>query len=150
MADIFISYAKADQAAASVVHQQLLADDVSVFMADRSIEPGADWKSRIEREIQTARLVLVLASRVGCQSAWVQNEVGMAAHARRKIIPVIWDMPASDLPGVLSGYQALDLANRTPEQVQVAFDEIRKGIHLDKWRGLAVLAVALYAIVKLG
>lgn len=150
MTDIFISYARADQAAASAVHQQLVAGGVSVFMADRSIEPGADWRSRIEREIQGARLVLVLASQAGCQSAWVQNEVGMAVSARRKIIPVIWDMPASDLPGVLSGYQALDLADRTPEQVQVAFDDIRKAIHLDKWRGLAVLAVALYAIVKLG
>lgn len=150
MPDVFISYAQVNRTAALATQTALREGGVSVFLAGTSVEPGASWPVEIDRAIRSADLVLVLASRAACQSAWVQHEVGIAVGARRKIIPVVWDMPPSELPGVLAGVQALDLAGRTPEDAQREFEEICKRIRGDKVRGAVVLGAIFYGLSKLG
>lgn len=150
MPDVFISYAQADRAAALATQTALKEGGVSAFMAANSVELGAPWSVELDRAIRAADLVLVLASRLACQSAWVQHEVGVAIGARRKIIPIVWDMPPSDLPGMLAGMQALDLAGRSPEDASPEFDEICKKIRGGKVRGALVLGAIVYGLSKLG
>lgn len=150
MPDVFLSYAQADRVAALATQKALIAGGVTAFLAENSVEPGSAWASEVDRQIRDAGLVLVLASRAASQSVWVQHEVGIAAGARRKIIPVIWDMPAAELPGVLAGYQALNLAGRTSEQVQQEFESICKRIRADKIRGIAAIGGLVYLLSKLG
>jgi hypothetical protein len=150
MADVFISFSDRDLAAAQVVQQQLLDRGTSVFLSKSSLEPGADWSEKVKQAIQQANLVLVLASRAAIQSTWVQQEIGIAIGAKRKIIPIIWDMPAADLPGWLSRYQALDLAGRTPVQVTQDFAQISKQLELEKFLALGAIGALVAAIVKLG
>lgn len=150
MPDVFISFSDRDLAAARVVQQQLLDRGTSVFLSTNSLEPGADWSEKVKQAIQQANLVLVLASRAGLASTWVQQEIGIAIGARRKIIPIIWDMPAGDLPGWLSRYQALNLAGRTPAQVRQEFAQISKQIELEKFLAISALGALIAAVVKLG
>jgi len=150
MSDIFISYAQADRVAALATQKALLAGGATAFLAENSVEPGSAWASEVERQIRGAGLVLVLASREASRSAWVQHEVGIAVGARRKIIPVVWDMPPSGLPGVLAGYQALDLAGRTEDQAQRELHLICKRIHADKVLAFAAIGGLVCLLAKFG
>jgi hypothetical protein len=150
MPDVFISYAQTDRAAALATQAALRDGGVSVFLAENSIEPGAQWPAELDRAIRSADLVLVLASRAACQSTWVQHEVGIAVGARRKILPIVWDMPPSELPGVLANMQALNLAGRTPETVQQEFEAICKRLRADWVRGLTAAGLFVYVLTKLG
>lgn len=150
LSNVFISYTEADRAAALATQAALREGGVSAFMAANSIEPGAPWPAELDRAIRTADLVLVLASRAACQSPWVLNEVGVAIGARRKIIPVVWDMPSSELPAMMAGLQALDLAGQTPDTARQAFQGICERLQATALQRLAVAAgvVGLLAALR--
>ena len=69
-----------------------------------SLQPGQDWHATIRANLQQSRWVFVLASRAACKSIFVQQEIGGAILGDKTIVPVVWDMPPSELPGWLSLY----------------------------------------------
>jgi len=77
MADIFLSYTSSDRARAEALRCWFEQAGWSVWI-DRGIEIGEDWEERIERELGSARLVVVLWSAQARRSEWVQREAGLA------------------------------------------------------------------------
>ncbi len=74
MADIFISYASEDRAAAVRLADALAGQGWSVCW-DRTIPPGETWARSSSAELDEARCVVVMWSRsLGGQSTWVQEE----------------------------------------------------------------------------
>jgi hypothetical protein len=53
--------------------------------------------------------VIVLASRVACASAFVNQEIGGALLGSKRLIPIIWDINPNELPGWARSVQAIDL-----------------------------------------
>jgi adenylate cyclase len=106
MADVFISYARPDQAAAEKLAQLLIGAGHSVWW-DRNIEGGAAFAKTIERELNAASVVVVLWSKHACDSDWVTDE---AAIARDKgaLLPISLDGTAQ--PIGFRQYQAIDFA----------------------------------------
>lgn len=148
MWDIFISYAIEDERMAQFVYRHLTEEGVSVFLASVSLAPGQRWSSEITRALDGARHVVFLASRAACQSAYVQQELGYALGAKKGVTPVIWDMPAQELPGWTSAFQALDLAHQTVEAAKAQIAAIATRIKSGKSVGLAlalVLCVVAFA-----
>jgi hypothetical protein len=86
MADIFISYAKADQEQVRLLAAFLEAHGYSVWW-DSSLLSGENFRHVIMTELAHARLALVLWTETSTQSDWVQSEAGRA-HADRKLIPL--------------------------------------------------------------
>jgi TIR domain-containing protein len=86
MADIFISYAKADQEQVRLLAAFLEAQGYSVWW-DSSLLGGENFRQVIITELAHARLALVLWTETSIQSDWVQSEAGRA-HADRKLIPL--------------------------------------------------------------
>jgi len=70
-----------------------------VFIASVSLKPGDDWGKEIRRNLLKSRCVIFLASMRACESSFVQQELGMALGASKKVIPIVWDIAPSDLPG---------------------------------------------------
>lgn len=105
MADVFISYARSDQATAEKLAQFLTGAGHSVWW-DRNIEGGAAFAKIIERELHAASVVVVLWSKFACDSDWVTDE---AAIARDKgvLLPISLDGTAQPLG--FRRYQAIDL-----------------------------------------
>ena len=62
MADVMISYARADQDAARILARRLAADGFDVWF-DREIPPGETFDEVIDRALREARKVVVLWSR---------------------------------------------------------------------------------------
>ncbi len=105
MADIFISYARPDQAQATMLARLLEGAGHAVWW-DRHIRGGAAFAKDIEKHLEGARLVMVLWSEASCRSDWVKDE---AAHARERgaLLPVAID--GVEPPLGFRQYQTIDL-----------------------------------------
>ncbi len=89
MTDVFISYASEDRESAFKVASALEARGCSVWW-DRKIKAGQTFDQVIERELETAKSVVVLWSARSISSEWVKNEAAVAAQ-RGVLVPVLID-----------------------------------------------------------
>ena len=87
MADIFLSYAEEDRAAARRIVGVLEAQGWSVWW-DRRIPTGKTWRSAIEDGIRDMRCMVVLWSSHSIGSEWV-NEEAEEGRAAAKLMPVL-------------------------------------------------------------
>jgi adenylate cyclase len=86
MADIFISYSKADHALAFKLSAFLEAEGWSVWW-DRDLSAGEAYRDEIMRELAAARAVIVIWTQTSVGSDWARAEAGRA-KAEGKLIPV--------------------------------------------------------------
>jgi hypothetical protein len=89
MADIFISYARADRARAERLAHVLREHEWSVWW-DRYIPPGKTFDEVIEEALAQAKSVIVLWSHDSVRSEWVKAEASDAAR-RRILVPILAD-----------------------------------------------------------
>ena len=150
MADVFISYSSPDEPLARFVYQHLQADGVTVFLAPVSLHPGEHWSPTVLASLRSSDWVVFLASRGACASPYVQQELGIAIGSNKKIVPVIWEIQPSELPGWASNYQSLDLRNKSIDQVRADITAIAARIKSNKLIGLAVVGGIIAALLKFG
>lgn len=86
MADVFISYARADYSTAEALARSFEARGWSVWW-DQSIEPGQFFPDVIEKALEEARCVVTLWSKESIKSIWVRTESAEGLK-RRILIPV--------------------------------------------------------------
>lgn len=106
MADIFLSYARADQPKIERLAAALEEAGYSVWW-DKHIRGGAEFSRDIEAALHAAKAVIVAWSEHGAESEWVREEATFARD-HHKLIPVRLD---DNLPPF--GYrqrQAIDLS----------------------------------------
>jgi hypothetical protein len=97
MADIFVSYAREDAPMVDGIARALRARGFSVF-SDRELVTGALLQEQIQREIESARLVLLVLSRHASKSRWVQQEIisALEADRDRPVLPLLIDDEATE------------------------------------------------------
>ena len=89
MTDVFISYASEDRDRAEKLARALGAVGWSVWW-DRKIITGQTFDQAIERELESAKSVVVLWSKHSIASEWVKNEAAVAAE-RGVLLPAVID-----------------------------------------------------------
>jgi hypothetical protein len=89
MSDIFISYAREDEAKVGKLASELVRLGWSVWY-DRSLVASEEYDERIEKELDTAACVIVVWSRASIRSRYVRAEAG-AADDQGKLIPIAFD-----------------------------------------------------------
>ena len=144
MPDCFISYSSTDQQFASYVRDELQRRNLDVFMASASLVPGSQWAPEILTALRNSSWVILLASRAACQSAFVNQEIGGALVSSKKLVPIIWDMEPSELPGWASRFQALNLRGLDAYQARAQIGKIATRIKQQKTQGL-MIGAALFA-----
>jgi hypothetical protein len=82
MTDIFISYRSSDRPRAETLKKWFEDAGWTVWI-DHDIDIGEQWEKRIETELATARLVVVLWSAEARRSEWVQREANIALESGR-------------------------------------------------------------------
>lgn len=147
MADVFISYSTADERLARFVHDHLATSGVSVFLASISIQPGQQWTEHVHNALRGASWVIFLASRPACSSPFVQQELGGAILMQKKLVPIVWDMTPSELPGWAPRHQAIDLAGATVDVLQARLSAIAERIKADKRTGLLLLGLIVAGLI---
>jgi TIR domain len=89
MSDIFISYAREDEARVHELARALTQLGWSVW-SDRALIPSEEYDERIERELDSAKCVIVVWSHASVKSRWVRAEAS-AADQQGKLVPVSFD-----------------------------------------------------------
>jgi adenylate cyclase len=89
MADVFISYARADKARVAPLVAAIEAKGWSVWW-DPEISPGREFDDEIDTELQAAKAVLVVWTPTSVVSRWVRGEARDAAE-RGILVPVRFD-----------------------------------------------------------
>lgn len=86
MADVFISYARADKARVAPLVAAIVAKGWTVWW-DPEITPGQEFDDMIDAEIDAAKAVLVVWTPTSVASRWVRGEAREAADCN-KLVPV--------------------------------------------------------------
>jgi adenylate cyclase len=86
MADVFVSYARADKARVAPLVAAIEAKGWSVWW-DPEIAPGQEFDDQIDAEIDAAKAVLVVWTPTSVASRWVRGEAREAAE-RGILVPV--------------------------------------------------------------
>lgn len=107
MSDIFISYAREDAAKASMLADALASEGWSIWW-DPEIRPGEEWDHVIERELSSARCVVVLWSKSSVNKRWVRTEARDGLD-RQILIPA--SIETVQLPFEFRGIQTISLVN---------------------------------------
>jgi len=88
---IFVSFASADVALATEFQnrlQHIVGDDVTCFLAPKSIEAGENWPAQVESHLNRAACVVLLLSETALDSTWVLFEAGVGRGRGIDVIPV--------------------------------------------------------------
>jgi hypothetical protein len=97
MADVFISYSKADHALALKLSAFLEAEGWSVWW-DKSLGAADLYRDEIMKQLAAARAVITIWTENSIKSDWVRAEAG-TAKAQGKLIPVkTSDVAYADIP----------------------------------------------------
>lgn len=111
MADVFISYARAERDVAEAVKLRLEAMGLSVFLDVDGLDGGDVFSEKLDREVKTAGIVLGLWSPVALARPWVQIECDIGKR-RGVLIPVaIKPFRDMDVPAPFWNIQFVDLTD---------------------------------------
>jgi hypothetical protein len=149
MPDCFISYSSQDQKFANFVYSELSRLGVNAFMAPASVLPGQHWSPEVIHSLRSSNWVIFLASRKASSSAFVNQEIGGALLASKKLVPIVWDMSPGDLPGWARGVQAIDLRDSTMLGLQQQVGAIAHQIKQEKTKGLLILGAIILGLFAL-
>ena len=114
--NVFLSYSSNDEAWTREFMGDFESEGLSTFLASRSIEAGTDWEERIWDAIRNCGIFVPLLTPSALQSDWCQLEAGAARGLRKKVVPVLRHVSATNLPDALSQFQAREVQTRQQQR----------------------------------
>jgi hypothetical protein len=97
--DIFLSYSRADTARVTPLLDELRRRGYRVFFDVQSIDPGSQWKGRLESAIRSSRTLVLCWSEHTRPSEFITFEYSHARALHKRILP--WLLDATPLPALL-------------------------------------------------
>src|SRR5258707_13198201 len=85
--EIFISYRRADEAWARLLHAQLQAEGVEAWY-DAQVGAGQDWRIATAKALEDSQIFVLLFSANAAQSSDIAKELAAATLEKKLIIPV--------------------------------------------------------------
>lgn len=122
MADIFLSYAREDLARARLLAEALESQGWSVWW-DRRILHGQDFTDHIQEQLDAARCIVVLWSKVSAASKFVRDEATEGLNNGR-LVPLLLEVVKPPL-----GFRQLHAADLTDWTGGTSHDEFTRLVH---------------------
>jgi adenylate cyclase len=124
MADVFVSYARIDKARVVPLVGAIEAQGWSVWW-DPEINPGQEFDSQIDAELQKATVVLVVWTPASVGSRWVRGEAREAAD-RGILVPVRFD--GARLPMDVRAIHTTDLDSWGGDTQSAPFQDLLRAL----------------------
>ena len=124
---VFISYSSKEYDKANALKQVLEANEISCWMAPKSIPSGSDYSREIPKAIKSCEIFLLVLSEASQVSRWVPKELDNAINEGKIIIPFHTD--ESNLTDafnfMLSNVQRIEAFNRLSDAYKQLIDQIK-------------------------
>ncbi len=96
---VFISFSHKDHSLVHEFSSQLLSSGIKPVIAQEKSTPGKQLSAKVKKMIHETDCFVVLLTKDGTESEWVQQEIGVAQALNKEIIPLI--VKGVELPGML-------------------------------------------------
>lgn len=97
--DVFLSYSRADAERVTPLRDELRRMGYRVFFDVQSIDPGEEWKRRLERSISASRTMVLCWSEHTRGSDYITFEYSRAEALHKPLLP--WLLDKTPLPAML-------------------------------------------------
>ncbi|MEA1965413.1 MAG: toll/interleukin-1 receptor domain-containing protein [Candidatus Aerophobetes bacterium] len=129
---VFISHSTRDRGLVIALANLLTRFGVEVFVAEWYLSPGEPLGKKVFIQIEKADCVVVLLTKNGVRSKWVQQEIGYALKTSRPLIPLVEKgTPSSDL-GALQGREYIKYDPFQPKEALTQASTYVKSLKLRK------------------
>lgn len=124
---VFLSYAAADRAVATLVAERLRESGWFVWSAEDAIQPGDRLVTAVHRALRESDVVVQFLSKGSEASSWMQLETAAAiasaeADSRKHFLPVVID--SSVQPGaILQDYRWIEADTSSPDELAARVDD---------------------------
>lgn len=122
--NVFVSYSTKDLPLVARVQRVLADASIQVFIAEHTVHPGDSLAAKITTAIESCDLFILLWSRGSKESAWVEQEVGMALGRKKPVLPILLTH-GLELPGFLMGIKYL----RAHQDVEKALAWLKQNVY---------------------
>jgi len=130
--DVFISHSTRDQGLVMSLANLLSKYGVGVAVAEWYLSPGEPLHRKIINLIKKSDCVVILLTKNGMRSKWVQQEIGLALDKKKPIIPLVEKgVSAKDL-GALQGREYIEFDPHWPRDALVKTASYVKTLKLKK------------------
>lgn len=114
--EVFLSHATADREHVALVQRQIEALGISVYLAEHDPKPGTSIAAKVVDALKRCHAVVVLITTNSANSAFVQQEVGIARAHGKPIVPIVDKSIDPSSLGILSEVERLELDIRQPAE----------------------------------
>lgn len=129
---VFISHSTTDQGLVIALSNLLSKYGAEVFVAEWYLAPGEQLAKKIFEQIRNADCVVVLLTRNGVRSGWVQQEIGYAFSSQKPLIPLVEKgVDSKDLDS-LQGREYIEYDSDQPQRALVRMATYVKSLKLKK------------------
>ncbi len=117
--DVFLSHSNKDKKIATILRERLEKHEINLFLAHVDLDGGVDWSQELFNNIQNCDLFMVLLSKNYHQSNFTDQELGIAIHSGKQILPITID--GTEPYGFLKKYQC---KKYNPKFIKADIDKI--------------------------
>jgi len=120
---VFLSYPSKQKDLAEYVAGQLRVMGIeSGNLYDEAAE-GGNIRDEIKRRIQDSEVVIALVTPDSLRSDWLSYEMGVALGLDRRVIPILMDVTADQLPKQISDHLTIRLEELDRVRAMVSKDQ---------------------------
>jgi len=129
---VFISHSTRDRGLVITLANLLARFGVEVFVAEWYLTPGESLDKKVFAQIEKADCMVVLLTRNGVRSNWIQQEIGYALKANKPIIPLVEKgVEPKDL-AALQGKEYIEYDPFQPQQALIRASTYVRSLKLKK------------------
>lgn len=107
--EIFVSYAQPDAELAQQIFQRAYEAGIKAYLYQHHQSPGVTIGPNVLKQINNADAVVVLFTKAGARSAYVNQEIGAALAFEKRVIAIVEQSVAPGRLGMLNGVEHVPL-----------------------------------------
>lgn len=149
---VFISHSTRDQGLVVALAKLFTTYGLEVFVAEWYLTPGGRLNEKVFKQIDSADSVLVLLSKDGMRSNWVQQEIGYALRCEKPVIPLVETGVQQQDLGALQGRAYIKYDPSAPQAALLTASTFISSLKLTKdkqQQALVVLGLILLFLLLL-